>query len=393
MDALRNPYAPGAGTPPPELAGRDDILDAAQLVLGRTRRGRFEKSLLMIGLRGVGKTVLLDKIARIAREDGTLAETIEASENKRLVQLFFPALRRILVELDTSERVSSHVKAGWKVLRSFISSFKIEYEGFGIGIDPQPGKADSGDLDSDLQDLFQAVGEAAKDRNKSVVLLIDELQYIKSQELGALIMAIHKVAKEQLPFTVIGAGLPQLVALTGKSKSYAERLFQFPEVGPLSSADAAKALSEPSGREGVIFTPDALEEIFRVTEGYPYFLQEWGYHAWNIAKTSPITLKDAQAATIEATRRLDQDFFRVRFDRLTPSEKNYLRAMADLGPGPHRSGAIAEALGKDVQNVAPVRNKLIKKGMIFSQQHGETGFTVPLFDSYLKRIMDYTVST
>jgi len=387
MDPIRNPYAPGAGTPPPELAGRREILDSARLALARTRIGRFEKSLILVGLRGVGKTVLLDRIARLAREEGYLAELIEATEDKPLVNLLFPALRKVLVELDRFEKISERVKSGWRVLRSFISSFKIEYEGFGLGVDPERGKADSGDLDNDLQDLFQAIGEAARDRNTAVAILIDEIQYLDERELSALIMAVHRVSKEQLPVILIGGGLPQLVGHCGKAKSYAERLFQFPVVGPLQESDANEALEGPASREGVKYTEDSLADIFKVTQGYPYFLQEWGYHSWNLADSSPITTDVTRKATAEATTRLDQDFFRVRFDRLTPNEKLYLRAMAELGPGPHRSGAIADALNKNVQSVAPLRAQLIKKGMIYSQQHGETGFTVPLFDLYLRRVM------
>ena len=200
-------------------------------------------------------------------------------------------------------------------------------------------------------------------------------------------MAVHRIAQKALPVLVVGAGLPQLVGQMGASKSYAERLFDFPKIGPLGEDDARAAIKEPATKEGVKFTKQALDEIIRVTEGYPYFLQEWGYHAWNIAEKSPINESDALAATTDATTSLDDSFFRVRFDRLTPREKDYLRAMAELGPGPHRSGDIATTLGVLVESSAPLRSGLIRKGMIYSPQHGDTAFTVPLFDQYMKRVM------
>jgi hypothetical protein len=254
-----------------------------------------------------------------------------------------------------------------------------------LDIEPERGTADTGDLETDLKDLFVAVGEAARSRKTAVAIIIDELQYLGKEELSALIMAMHRVAQEQMPLVLFGAGLPQLVGLTGESKSYAERLFEFPQVGPLKEPDARRALVDPAHREGVSFRSDALSEILRVTECYPYFLQEWGYVAWNEAQKSPITAEDVRKTTGIATERLDRSFFRVRFDRLTHTEKRYLRAMAELGPGPHRSGAIADMLGVKVNSVGPVRSSLIRKGMVFSQQHGDTAFTVPLFDQFMRR--------
>lgn len=390
MDPLHNPFSPGAGTPPPELAGRDDILGQALIALARIKKGRAEKSVLLIGLRGVGKTVLLHKISKMAEEQGYKAVMIEAHENKSLPALLLPYLRQVLISLDTGEKVSSKVKQGLRILKSFVNGLKFTMGNtieIGLDIDPEKGVADSGDLEADLAQLFIALGEAAQDRNTAVAIIIDELQYLKEEELSSLIMAVHKVSQKSLPLVVIGAGLPQLVGKAGRSKSYAERLFDYPVVGPLKTEDAKKALQEPVRSEGASFTDEALDEIARVTECYPYFLQEWGYQAWKLAEKSPIDLDVVKKATEASIRSLDQSFFRVRLDRLTPREKDYLRALAELGAEPQRSGDIAEKLGVEVQSVAPLRNSLIKKGMIYSPAHGDTAFTVPLFEAFMKRTM------
>jgi hypothetical protein len=255
----------------------------------------------------------------------------------------------------------------------------------GLGIDPEQGRADSGDLEADLAELFAALGEAALDRKTAVAVLVDEIQYLSEPEMSALIMAVHRVSQRRLPLVLVAAGLPQLVGLAGRSKSYAERLFQYPPVGPLSEPDAVAALQDPAKQEGAAFTQDALREIVRQTQGYPYFLQEWGYQAWNLAEKSPIDKAVVERARNAAIQKLDESFFRVRFDRLTPREKDYLRALADLGPGAHRSGDIADRLGIKVQSSAPLRSGLIRKGMIYSPAHGDTEFTVPLFDDFMRR--------
>lgn len=389
MDPVRNPFAPGAGTPPPELTGRDDILETARVALARIALGRSSKSLLLVGLRGVGKTVLLNRIRQIADGEGYVAEMIEVSEGRSLAEVLVPALRKILLALDDARNLSVQVKRAIRTLKSFVGAVRVKYGEIEIGldVDPERGAADTGDLESDLKDLLVAIGEAARARMQAVAVVIDELQYLGEDELSALIMAMHRVAQDQLPLILIGAGLPQLVGLTGESKSYAERLFDFPYVGPLKATDAERALVDPARREGVVFDADALKEILLVTECYPYFLQEWGYATWNEAPKSPITLEDVRRATKLATERLDRSFFRVRFDRLTHAEKRYLRAMAELGPGPHRSGAIADVLSVKVNTVGPVRNSLIRKGMVFSPQHGDTAFTVPLFDLFVRRVI------
>jgi len=391
MDKLHNPFSPGAGTPPPELAGRDNILNRALLTLARIKRGRAEKSILIIGLRGTGKTVLLYEISKLAENENYQTAMIEAHEKKSLPELLLPELRRILFSLDTEEKISDKVKKAFRVLKSFVSSIKfntkIQEIDFGMSIEPQRGIADSGDLESDLAQVFIAIGEAAKDRNTAVAIIIDELQYLTEEELSSLIMSVHKLSQKSLPVVLIGAGLPQLVGKAGRAKSYAERLFDYPELGPLKKEDAKIALQAPVERENVSFSDDALNEIIRVTEGYPYFLQEWGYQAWNIATQSPIGIEVARKATDLSIKQLDQNFFRVRFDRLTPREKEYLRALAELGTKPQKSGNVADKLGLDVKNAAPLRNNLIKKGMIYSPKHGDTAFTVPLFEGFMKRIM------
>ena len=387
MDPINNPFSPGAGSPPPELVGRDRTLEQARILLGRVKRKRPEKSMLLTGLRGVGKTVLLNEIEYLAKEDGYRTIFIEAHENKLLGPLIIPYLRSLLFDLDRIAGASNKVKRGLAVLRSFIGAIKLSVNDVTLGIDiePERGSADSGDLEIDLPNLFIAIGEAAEDRKCAVAILIDEIQYFNQKELGALIMAMHKIQQRQLPLVLLGAGLPILPGLAGQSKSYAERLFSFPDIGALSKEETMRALRDPAQATGVIFELSALEEIFRLTKGYPYFLQEWGYQSWNTAKASPITLQIVQEATTSVIPRLDKNFFRVRFDRLTPSEKYFLRAMADLGPGAHRTGDIADTLNIKPTSLSPIRASLMKKGMIYSPAYGDMAFTVPLFDEFMIR--------
>ena len=388
MDPYVNPFSPGAGSQPPELAGRDAILEKAKIALVRIRSRRSSKSLILQGLRGVGKTVLLNRIADAAQNQNFKAVIIEASENKPLPALLIPHLRQILFSLDAKENASEKVKRGLRVLRSFVSGLKAKVGDVEIGYgETEPGTGDSGDLEVDLGEMFLAIGEAAADRGTGVSICVDELQYLSETEFSALIMAVHKISQKNLPVILVGAGLPQIVGLAGRAKSYAERLFDYPEVGSLTPDDARNALQSPVQNQNVTFSDDALDEIIRETQGYPYFLQEWGHQSWNMATRSPITLETVQAATKSAIINLDQSFFRVRFDRLTPREKNYLRALAISGAGTQRSGEIADKLGVKVQSVAPHRSSLIKKGMIYSPAHGDTAFTVPLFDAFMRRMM------
>lgn len=385
MDKIKNPFAPGAGAPPPELAGRDAVLEQAHVLLGRVRQKRPEKSLLLTGLRGVGKTVLLIEIERIAKQEQYRTAQIEAYEDKSLAALLVPHLRRLLFELDRVKGAGEKVRRGIGVLKSFIGTLKVSVGEFSIDIEPEQGSADSGDMEIDLPNLLVAVAEAAEERGTAVAILIDEIQYFGSTDLSALIMAMHRLQQLQLPMVLIGAGLPILPGLAGEAKSYAERLFNFPDIGPLSEQDAGKALRNPVVEAGAQFEAEALREICKLTRGYPYFIQEWGYQAWNHAPASPITLRIVTEATLIVRERLDQNFFRVRFDRLTPREKDYLRAMAELGSAPYRTADIAAAMGEKISTLGPVRAKLIKKGMIYSPAHGDMAFTVPLFDEFMRR--------
>ena len=389
MDPRTNPYAPGAGTFPPELAGRDEIIERAAIALDRFRDGRAARSLLLVGLRGVGKTVLLTRIAQQSEARGFVVLSVEAPEKRSLPALLIPPLRTALLKLDRVAATGDMAKKALRVLGGFVNAMTLKYQdiAFGVELGSESGVADSGDLEHDLIDLFTEIGRAAREKETAVVLFIDELQYVEEDQFASLITALHKCAQYQLPVALIGAGLPQLVGRAGRAKSYAERLFEYPEIGPLSDAEAKKALVAPAERENVKFDDGALAEILAQTKAYPYFLQEWGKHSWACADASPITREDAVAATDLAISELDDSFFRVRFDRLTPAEKRYLRAMAQLGAGPHKSGDIAQLLNKKVQAVAPTRATLISKGMIYSRAHGDNSFTVPLFDGYMKRVM------
>jgi hypothetical protein len=389
MDPITNPFSPGAGSPPPELVGRDAILSQTKVLLGRTKQKRSEKSVLLTGLRGVGKTVLLNEMERIALAEDYRTILIEAHEDKSLAALLAPHLRKLLFDLDRVAGAGDKAKRGLAVLKSFLNGVKVsvgELE-IGLDIDPEKGAADSGDIEVDLPNLLIAVAEAAAERNSYVAILLDEVQYLNEKELSALIMAMHRMQQRQLPLVLLGAGLPILPGLAGESKSYAERLFSFPDLGPLSKDDAFKALRDPVKAVGVEFKDDALAEVYRLTEGYPYFLQEWGYQSWNHTTASPITLEVVQQATATVIPRLDENFFRVRFDRLTPGEKRFLRAMAELGAGAHRTGDIADKLGVKVTSLGPARANLIRKGMIYSPSHGDMAFTVPLFDAFMRRAM------
>jgi hypothetical protein len=389
MNPITNPFAPGAGTPPPELAGRDELRKSVHIALERIRRGLPAKSILMVGLRGVGKTVLLDRMKLDAEANGLETMRIEAPEGRSLPAMLAPELRIALLRLSRTESVKEKAIRALRGLAGFAKALKVKYGDIEVGIDyePEPGLADNGDLEYDLQALLEAAGIAAQAAGTALILFIDELQYVSEEQLASLITALHRTAQLELPVSLVGAGLPQLRGQMGKAKSYAERLFAFPEIGPLGEEASRTAIIKPLQEQNVDLAEDAFSLIYRQTHGYPYFLQEWGKHAWDTADGSPIELEDVQQATTIAVAALDESFFRVRFDRLTPLEKRYLRAMAELGAGPHRSGDIANVLGREVRGLAPTRNQLILKGMVWSPNHGDTGFTVPLFDEFMKRIM------
>jgi len=389
VDPVENPFAPGAGTPPPELAGRDELRETIRVAVERTRRGLPAKSILMVGLRGVGKTVLLDRMRDDTESSRIHTLRVEAPEERSLPAMLAPELRQALLRLSRNEQAKDLAKRALRGLAGFAKALKVKYADIEVGFDlePEVGLADNGDLEHDLAALLEVVGAAAKNAETALILFIDELQYVEEDELAALITALHRAAQRRLPVMLVGAGLPQLRGRMGRAKSYAERLFDFPEIGALEDPQARVAIEKPVETHGVGITADALQRIIQETHCYPYFLQEWGKHAWDTASISPITLADVELASQSAVAALDESFFRMRFDRLTPVEKKYLRAMAELGPGPHRSGDIARILKREVTSLGPTRNQLIAKGMVWSPNHGDTAFTVPLFDEFMRRII------
>lgn len=387
MDRRLNPYAPGAGLQPPELAGREQLIETATIDMERALAGRPTKGMMLLGLRGVGKTVLLNRLLAKANALGFQTAKIEAPEGGALPELLAPELRRILYALDIEKAAGRQLRKAVTVLRSFASVFKLTVGELEFGIEPAPGLADAGILQQDLPDLLVAVAEAAAERDAAIGLFIDEVQYLSANELAAVVVACHEIAQRGLPLFFIGAGLPQVAALAGNARSYAERLFDYPELGPLDDRAASDALTKPAAENGVKFDPAAIAAILDQTRGYPYFIQEWGSRVWDSAPASPIRARDVEDALPGILAHLDANFFRVRFDQLTLLQQRYLRAMAELGPGPHKTGQIATTLGVSAAAVANPRQQLIDKGMIWSQRHGETAFTVPLFDAFMRRQM------
>ena len=387
MDPTRNPYSPGAGSPPPALVGRDAELEAIRIAIERLLLGRFAKSVILTGLRGVGKTVLLQEFRRLGQSRDWVCQPLEASDGMRLPQAMAELVRKVLLRLSPTRNVADQAKRALGVLKSFQLRWNLPDGGdVTVGLDPVPGWADSGLLDEDLAGLFTEVGRAARERGKGALITVDEVQYLKRKDLGALIVGLHQVNQEQLPFLVVGAGLPSVPALAGEAKSYAERLFNFRSINSLDADDARAALVEPAEEEGVHWQSDALDRIVDETRGYPYFLQEFGKQAWDLADGPvEITATDVDNAVPTAVDELDTGFFRVRIDRTTDSEREYLVAMASLGKGPYSSGRVAATMGKDTPGVGPVRDKLIKKGLCYSPRWGEVDFTVPLFDDFVRR--------
>lgn len=385
MDQVRNPFAPGAGSQPPELAGREEIIANAEIALQRILIGRPAQSQMLLGLRGVGKTVLLNRIEQIAERLNYLTSFIEAPEDRKLVDLLYPKIHQVLRKLSLFENAKTATYNAMRALRSFASAFKITMGDFEVSVDPEPGVADSGNLEYDITELFLKIGEAAKAAGRGWVLLIDEVQYLSPVELSALIVAIHCINQKALPVLFFGAGLPAVAALSGDAKSYAERLFTYPKIDALNKIDAANAIRKPIEDEGESIDDDLLYNIVDLTKGYPYFLQEWGFQVWNASIQSPIRIDCIYAAQKEAFRRLDEGFFKVRIDRLTPKEREYVIAMAQLGSGPYRSADVADKLNEKLTTLGPRRAQIIAKGMIYSPAYGDIAFTVPMFDDYLKR--------
>lgn len=381
-----NPFTPTAGRSPPELVGRDPILERAAFVLDRVRAGYSQPSLVLIGLRGVGKTVLLREIEKRALKRGFAPVRVETTERQDLPAQLALGLRSVLLELDRVAALREKLRYAFGVLRSFVN-IRFQFGGLeaNISADPIAGQADSGSLDRDLGDLFRAIGAAAREQKTAVVLLVDEMQYATEEELEALVVGMHQVEQDGLPVTLVAAGLPPLRGALGAAKSYTERLFEYPPVGSLARVDADKAIRDPMILRSVDIEPAALEFVFATTKGYPYFIQTWGSFTWNAAATSPVTLADVRRATEAAVPYLDANFFGHRFDRVTSAERRYLRAMASLGDGPYRVGRVASALRTTTSALGVARDRLIKKGIIYDPSHGLVEFTVPMFAEFMRR--------
>jgi hypothetical protein len=388
MDPVRNPYTPNAGAQPLVTVGRDDQLQTFDLLLHRMTAGRTEQSMIITGLRGVGKTVLLGRFYRlaIARDWVVVEEEVSKHDNEAFRRNIAAWMRTALLELSPRSRWSERLHRAGGILKAF--SLTVDPSGSltaGLDVDALSGYADRGDLRYDLTDLFVAVGEAAQATGRGVVLLLDEVQFLSKVQLEAVIAALHKTVQRGLPVTLVGAGLPQIAELAGDAKSYAERLFTFPTIGNLAPEDARRALAEPAAEEGASFDADALALAVEVTGGYPYFLQELGYAVWGVARGETITRDDVEAALPLYESKLDSSFFRVRLDRATELQRVYLRAMAELGPEPHKAADVAQVMRRTSSQVAPTRAELINMGLLYTPEHGYAAFTVPHFDRFMKR--------
>ena len=385
MDPVRNPYSPGAGTRPPSLVGRDREIETMDISLQRLLLGRDGRGQMLTGLRGVGKTVLLNEFEHLADARGYFHEHIELSDDGDLPSRLAAAFRRVLLSMDAKRRIGQRARRSLGILKAFSIRLPDGPE-LSIDVDAVHGPADSGDLATDLAGLFVELGEVARDQGTGVLITIDELQYVRRPVIEALVMGLHRATQLALPITVAGAGLPSLAALTGEAKSYAERIFTFPIIGSLHRDQALEAIEAPAADEGVRWTREALIRLIDVTRGYPYFLQEFGKAAWDVAEgPDVITLDDLERSIPVATAELDDGFFRVRTGRTNDRERAYLRAMAELGPGPVRSIQVAHLLGTKANTLGPTRDGLLKKALCYTPRWGELDFTVPMFDTFLKR--------
>jgi hypothetical protein len=384
VDPLANPYSMGAGNPPPALAGRESQKDQFKALLGRLRRGRSEQSMIVSGLRGVGKTVLLLEFESIADAEGwTASDPIEIRPDTDFRVELADAAYQALLRLDRRKALGGRMRSFTRLLRGFkvgaSADGKME---FSFDLDA-PG-ASTGDLERDLTQLFLELGKTAKEHDTGVVFLIDEMQFLKRDELEAVAAAMHRMSQTKLPIALIGAGLPQLSALMVEAKSYAERLFSYPEIGRLSKSAACQALVDPAGEEGVEYEPGALQRIVELSGCYPAFIQAYGKEAWNMAPRSPIGMADVEAAEPLVMAKLDHEFFHARFEKATPAERRYMAAMADIGEGPYRTGEIVKHFGGN-SGASVHRDSLIKKGLIFSPDFGLVDFTVPNFAPFMRR--------
>ena len=387
MDPRQNPYSPGAGTKPPALVGRDEFIESFAILLERLENGFAEQSMIITGLRGVGKTVLLDVFREKAEKRNWATVEWEVEKNTSFESKMATQVRRALLQIDPKARWSDRAKKAAAILKSFTITFNPEGAvTAGLDVEALEGSGDSGALSEDLTDLFVALGEAAQEKGPGVVFLIDEIQYLKLVELEAMIMALHKCSRRSLPVTLVGAGLPQIPRLAGEAKSYSERLFQFPRIGKLDAeSDARNALALPAKESGIEFESKAVEFMVDYTQGYPYFLQEYGKIVWDETSTSPITLEDVKVVLPIVEAKLDESFFRVRAERTTEQELRYLFAMAKLGPQAHRASDVAQKLHKETEQVGAIRSRLIEKGLLYTPSHGYAAFTVPQFDKFMLR--------
>ncbi len=387
MDPVRNPYSPGAGTRPPALVGRDREIDAMDVSLQRLLLGRDGRSQMLTGLRGVGKTVLLNEFELLADGRGYFHEHVEVADDGVLAPALVAAFRRVLMTMDAKRRIGDRVRRALGILKAFSLRLPDGFE-INLDVDAIPGPADSGDLASDLAALFVELGEVARDHAAGVFLTIDELHYVDLGTLSALVVGLHRATQLRLPVTIAGAGLPSLAIVTGEAKTYAERLFTFPQIGSLPEELAVEALATPAADEGVVWEAAALAKVLEVTRCFPYFLQEFGKAAWDVSDgPDRITLDDVERSLGLAVAELDDGFFRVRTGQTSSGERIYLRAMAELGPGPVRTGEVAALLGTRTNALAPTREHLIKRAVCYSPHWGEIDFTVPMFGDYMKRLM------
>jgi len=384
MNPIENPYRPGAGTKPTFLAGRDEVLKKAEILIKRVKVGNPQRSIMLYGLRGVGKTVLLNKFFEIAESEFFIVEQIEMSENDDFRKVITNHIRKILIKISKFENAKEMLKKALGVFKAFSIAFPDGPE-FKIDVDAIQGEADSGDFESDLSDLFVNIGNAAKEESKNICILIDETQYLKEKDMAALIASCHKISQKELPIVVICAGLPSIAALTGDAKSYAERLFEFIPIRNLEHPQDKMALTEPARKFNVEYMPEAINEAINITKGYPYFIQELGKHTWDLSEKSPITYEDILKSKQITLKSLDDSFFKVRLDRAAGREKKLMYAMAELGQGPYLMADVARSLKIKVSSLSPTRATLINKGFIYTPEFGYIEFTVPLFDDFLRR--------
>ena len=385
MDPLVNPYSMSAGNPPRALTGREAQKQQFRTMLGRLAREMNEPSMIVFGLRGVGKTVLLLEFESIADASGwTAPDPIEIRSDTDFRAELADAAYQALLRLDRRRALGDRLKTFTRLLSGFKVGASIEGS-VEFSFDPSAVGGGSGNLERDLTNLFVELGETARAHETGVVFLIDEMQFLKREEMEAVAAAMHRMSQKQLPIALAGAGLPQLPGLMVDAKSYAERLFSYPEIGPLSPDAARQALFEPAQAEGVGFEDDALQRIVELSGCYAAFVQAYGKETWNMAPGSPITLADVQAAEPVVQAKLDEEFFHVRFEKATPAERRYMAAMADLGDGPYKTGDVAGRLGGRASSSSVHRDSLIKKGLIFSPDHGQVNFTVPHFSPFMRR--------